>query len=340
MSRNTEGRATRRFRKIHPGIYTASLPLPGEKPGPANVYLFTGETNALLDTGTSRTAGILEGALAGLGMTFADIDRLILTHGHIDHYGAASYVKKRSRGRCRVEAHGGDLYRINTGLEAPVGSTFGFLALMGVPPALRVSMLSIFLVFKALARKVRVDRILEDGDTVDVGNYTGRVLTTPGHTRGSICVHLESEGLLFAGDHILGHITPNALIMLDGTGPLPTRSPQDEFYASVRRVEKLAPRVVHPGHGAPVDDLTGIADMYRRTFAERQKTVLSLIDSRTSTVYAMSRRLFSRNIKGVRAPLELYLAVSEVYTHVQALETAGAVTTRVRNGILEVRTAG
>jgi len=84
--------AKKRYAKIHHGIYRIIHPLAGKKPGPVNAYLFTGTTVTLLDTGTLKSFPVLQRTLGELGMTCADIDQIVLTHGHIDHYGAAKKV--------------------------------------------------------------------------------------------------------------------------------------------------------------------------------------------------------------------------------------------------------
>ncbi|MBN1498458.1 MAG: MBL fold metallo-hydrolase, partial [Spirochaetes bacterium] len=78
-----------RHEEIYPGIFRIILPLAGTKPGPVNAYLFTGKPVTLIDTGTLKSAPVLERELGAIGLTFADIDQIVLTHGHIDHYGAA-----------------------------------------------------------------------------------------------------------------------------------------------------------------------------------------------------------------------------------------------------------
>jgi glyoxylase-like metal-dependent hydrolase (beta-lactamase superfamily II) len=326
-----------RFTEIHPGVFRLALPLPGKKPGPVNVYLFLGQNKTLLDTGSSRTVHILETALENHGLKFQDLDRLVITHGHLDHYGAARKILSAPGSRCRLAAHPGDLFRIRTGLEAPVRHSFAFLRLMGVPPALSASLLSIFVVFKTMAQSVEPDWLLNEGDTLLLGDCRCRVIHTPGHTRGSVSFHLPDQSLLFSGDHILGHITPNALVMFERRQSLPKRSPQDEFYASIQKVEALAPRCVHPGHGGPMEDIFEVTDMYRRTFTDRQRKILALVQEGGMSVHDMARALFVQNLRGKRYPLELYLAVSEVYTHVQALETLGFIHTRIKGGRLLVK---
>ena len=245
--------AKKRYAKIHHGIYRIIHPLAGKKPGPVNAYLFTGTTVTLLDTGTLKSFPVLQRTLGELGMTCADIDQIVLTHGHIDHYGAAKKV---------IAAAG-----------------------------------------------------------------------------GSISLYIEKEGILFRGDHILGHITPNAFVMLESDFVLPRRMSQVEFYDSLRKIEELAPRIVYPAHGEPIEDEGKTIGMFREQFLLRQNSILSMLAGEESTVYDIGRKLFP-DIRGKRLPLEIFLMVSEVYTHLQVLEKEKAVEFEEKNGALFYRKSG
>ncbi len=328
------------IREIHPGIHRIRLPLPGKKPGPANAYLFLGDPVTLLDTGTRQGFPQLTKALNSVGIAPGDIRQIVLTHGHMDHFGAARRVVSESRGRCRVLIHPEDRQAVETGRDASRASVARFLRAAGLPLGYQVSLSLLFYLFRAMAPTCRVDGEMKDGDTVRLGSFQGRVIHTPGHTPGSVCILLEPENILFSGDHILGHITPNALVAVEPDGILPVRSVQKEFYKSLEKVEALGPGIVHTGHRKPVDDLPSIADMYRRTFDQRQKDVLALVGSRPITIYETARRLFPVLDRTARLSLEIYLSISEVYTHLQVLEEKGLVTLGLENGRLAARPQG
>ena len=305
--------------EIHPHIHRITLPLQGEKPGPVNVYLFKGQQTTLLDTGVSTTVSILEQSLKYLGMAFSDIDRIILSHGHIDHYGAARHIVRRSRGNTSVAAHRADAGVIETGIDVPNRDFARFYRLMGVPFIFTFLFYGVDFFFSTLAENCRVDTYLADGEKILLGPYDATVISTPGHSRGSICLFLEKEGILFPGDHILGHITPNAFVMMESDFDIPWRMSQVEFYDSLAKIEAIAPRIVHPAHGKPITDLPKTAAMFREQFSLRQQKIITILKEGESTVYLIARRLFPE-ISGKRLPLEIFLAVSEVFTHLQVLE--------------------
>ena len=177
---------------------------------------------------------------------------------------------------------------------------------------------------------------MKENEILQFGDYPGRIIETPGHTRGSVCVYLESENLLFSGDHILGHVTPNALPMLEKSSPLPRRSSQKEFFNSLTVIEKLKPGIIHPSHGKVIRDFSATHRLYKTCFAQRQQIILDTIRRHPGeSVYTMARAHFP-DMKGKRFLLDLFLAISEIYTHVQVLESEGRVITTIKHKTLHV----
>ncbi len=314
-------------------VYRITLPLPGVRPGPVNVYLFRGVENVIIDTGTRRTARLLERSLAFLGVAPKGLARIVLTHGHLEHYGAARYLVRRSRGAISVEAHREDRRFVERGLEVPRMRYLEYYRMMGVPLAHRLSLGALQSVFSLYADTCRVDRELSDGDSISLGDRRGTVISTPGHTRGSVCIFLEKEKALFSGDHILGHITPNAFVMLEEEHGLPRRLSQEEYFASLQRAEDLGASIAFPAHGRAVENITATIEMYRAQYLRRSETILGILGEGEITAYATARRLFPA-LRGPRLPLELFLAISEVFTHLQVLIRDGFAVYRNKGGML------
>ncbi|MFO7558951.1 MAG: MBL fold metallo-hydrolase [Desulfobacterales bacterium] len=321
--------------EIFPGIYRITLPLPGDKPGPVSAYLFVGEKTSLLDTGTARASIKLQKAFQELDIHPEEIRQVIISHGHMDHYGSASWVVSASGGKAKVFAHKSDSRRIETGSDVSGKTYHHFLRLMGVPCRHRYGLRILQLIFGSMAKNCRVDRHFIKNEMIQIGNYEGRIIFTPGHTKGSICIFLENEGLLFSGDHILSHITPNALIMLQEGYDLPERLSQKEFYESVEKIERLKPGKIYPAHGPTISDLSAVADMYRRSFDEREKRIFSIIEKKEISVYQIARELFP-NMNTRRLPLEIFLSISEVFSHLQMLRHNGVIEFQIEKGKLRI----
>ncbi len=243
-----------------PGVVRITLPLPGKKPGPVNTYLFTGRPVTLIDTGIAGTAAKLRKALNSLGLDFCDIEQIVLTHGHIDHYGAADFIKKESR--AVVYASAADREAVEQGRDVSLMTFVRFLHLCSVPLRFWFTLGLVTLYFRRMGRTCAVDRELREGEVLRLGSYSARILEVPGHSRGSVCLYLEAEGALFSGDHILAHITPNAFVMLDNRERLPSRKSQREYYASLEKIVGLGPSRVFPAHGRAIDNLPRLASLY------------------------------------------------------------------------------
>jgi glyoxylase-like metal-dependent hydrolase (beta-lactamase superfamily II) len=141
---------------------------------------------------------------------------LVATHGHIDHVGAVQAMKDRYRAAFRM--HAGDLEWLSWLPDQ--ARLFGLRA----PPV------------------PEVDRALADGDEVVFGDERARVIHTPGHTQGAVCLWLPEAKRLFTGDTLFAGSV--------GRTDLPGGDFAQEI-ASIR--SKLFPLgddvQFHPGHG-------------------------------------------------------------------------------------------
>ncbi|MEU3632431.1 MULTISPECIES: MBL fold metallo-hydrolase [Streptomyces] len=198
----------------------------------------------LLDAGWAGAEEVLVRALRGIGGPGARLRRIVLTHAHRDHVGAAGALAARYG--CEVLAHRLDAPVVRgeepvpepdlTEWEVPLYER-GIATVPEAPPT-------------------RVDREVEDGDVLDFGGGA-RVVHIPGHTPGSIAVHLPRHGVLVTGDTVasVGGVAFGVLHV--------DRAAAVE---SMRRLSRLEPlRVVCFGHGDP---LTADAAAVLRAAAE------------------------------------------------------------------------
>src|SRR5690349_19398168 len=116
------------------------------------------------------------------------------------------------------------------------------------------------------------DRLLDDGDQIELDDRVLVARLTPGHTRGHLVFHDEANGLLFAGDHVLPHITPSL-----GFEPAIDGKALERFLAGLQRVRDLPANCVLPGHGPVFNDLAGRVDELRAHHDQRLARCLEIV---------------------------------------------------------------
>jgi len=158
---------------------------------------------ALVDAGVAGSERIIFDYLAEQGHKPAVIELLALTHSHPDHLGAAAAV--RAAAGCAVAAHAAERAWIeDTGLQVRERPVPSFAELVG--------------------GSVKVDRLLADGETLDLAGLPATVLHTPGHSDGSVSLWFPAQGVLITGDAV----------------PLPGQMPiYEDVTAAARSLAKL-----------------------------------------------------------------------------------------------------
>jgi glyoxylase-like metal-dependent hydrolase (beta-lactamase superfamily II) len=304
---------------VAPGVRVLALPLPLAL-RIVNVYLVEGSSGwALVDTGLHTEEGerALREGLAASGLEMADVKRTFVTHVHPDHIGMAGMLQ---RAGAEVVMHGPEadharaLWQDGTRL---VDESFVWFASHGMPPDVDDQMRDAWLRMGARVDTLGAIAKVADGDVVDLGDRRARVVWTPGHTDFHVALFDEASGTLFAGDHVLPHITPNISLY-----PWSRDDPLGDFLEALRAVRRLPVRRVLPAHGHPFDDLNGRVDELVEHHAHRLDAVLDLVRGRERDAYAICRDLFPK----VRNAHEERFALAETLAHLRHLERLGKIT--------------
>ncbi|MGW0773780.1 MBL fold metallo-hydrolase [Streptomyces sp. NPDC002835] len=221
--------------RVTPRLHMLRFPI-----GQAYMWSDGGELT-LVDAGHADAAPLMEQALTDAGLHLARLRRIVLTHCHRDHVGAAGELARRYGAEVLAHRLDAPVIRGERPVPEPVLLDWEIPLYehgLTVPPA----------------PPTRVDREVEDGDVLDFGGGA-LVVHSPGHTDGSIGLHLPEHGVLFTGDCVAGV----GEVML-GVFNVDRAAAE----ASMRRLAALAPPTVCFGHGDPLTDgaaaaLTGAA---------------------------------------------------------------------------------
>lgn len=165
------------------------LRIPGDRAHLLNTYLWLdGEGVTLVDTGWPDSSGLIAEALAVLGMRRLHVKRVVLTHFHEDHCGAAAEIADWAD--VEVIAGAADASYVRGDEDGPL-------------PVLTDSERALRPDFDAAPHgpACRVDRVVGDGDVLDIAGGT-RVIGVPGHTPGSIALYLPDADTVLTGDTV------------------------------------------------------------------------------------------------------------------------------------------
>ncbi len=216
--------------EIIPGVYQLSGLWGGGVFG-ANVFLLVSDGLTLIDAGfRGRTTHILK-EIRRLGYSPSDVTSIIVTHHHADHVGSLAALKKVTQ--ARIVAHPSDAPYINGRLPQPGPAR---------PWWLNRALLPLYQLWKTTP--VDVDVLVNDGDDLPILGST-KVLHTPGHTPGSICLFVQHKRLVIAGD-LLAHRRRLSLPAKAFTVDIA------QEIQSIRKVASLDFDVICFGHGSPI----------------------------------------------------------------------------------------
>ena len=299
--------------EVASGVRLIALPLPLAL-RIVNAYLIEGENGwALVDTGlhTAEAEQVLRGALAAAGIGLESVRRVFVTHVHPDHIGMAGLLENAGAELVMhgPEAdHARELWQSGTKL---VDTSYRFFIGHGMPADVDDEMRKAWV---GMGRRVdhfeRIERV-DDGDTIDLAGRALRVVWTPGHTDHHAVLFDGATGTLFAGDHVLPHITSNISLY-----PWSRDDPLDDFLRALEAVRRLPVTRVLPAHGDPFDDLSGRVDQLLAHHAERLERVVELVRAKERDAYAICRDLFPV----LRSAHEERFALAETLAHLRYLE--------------------
>jgi len=327
---------------VAPGVHRVPLPLPTDGLRAVNVYVITGDGGlVLIDSGWALEVARrdLTSALAALGAGLGDIRSFLVTHVHRDHYTLAVQLRREFRGTVSL----------GLGERQAIAALSGGTAEPFAPQLAELRASGADALIGNLADTARAlpggatdweepDKWLTPYEEIGVAGRALTVIPTPGHTRGHVVFRDAAAGLLFAGDHVLPHITPSI-----GFEAVPSRQPLQDFLGSLRLVRSLPDMRLLPAHGPVAPSAHTRIDELLAHHDDRLARCLAAVRDGAATAYQAAGFLrWTRRQRrlGELDPFSQMLAVIETRAHLELLAAQGHLVSSVHDGVVRYEVPG
>jgi glyoxylase-like metal-dependent hydrolase (beta-lactamase superfamily II) len=307
-------------------IYRIELPIPYPVKT-TNVFFVDELPRTLVDTGikTEVSFKALKKGLENIGFGLNAIERILITHGHIDHYGQAKRLSSLSG--APIYIHSKEYGKIRSILHS-LGFLKSILLRNGVPKGLVEEAIRYIESAQNLADPLEEAFFLKDGDAIPFQSMTWTVLHCPGHSPGLICFYWPEKKILLTGDHLLKEVTPNPILNVS-ENVFPFRYPSlREYLTSLEKIERMDLSLLLPGHGEMIHDPQGLIQKIFAHHRERMSVIVASLSRGEKTPFEIAMDLFP----GV-PPFEVFLGISEAVGHLEILREEGRVRVAEKEGI-------
>jgi glyoxylase-like metal-dependent hydrolase (beta-lactamase superfamily II) len=309
------------IKEIHEGVVRVTTSEPGEFDSvvsKVHCYLVevSPKTYVLVDSGWSRTVSELLGEIKG-GLGEVAIRRLLITHLHPDHFGGAKAIVRNYSSKVsyhkRETLHRRYYYSVFNRGMAYAGNRLGF------PIDVLETVRSVISETRSIVPEP--DSYLVEGESIRTQLGPWRILHTPGHSPGHVCLYRSSDGIIISGDHILPGETPNVAFY-----PIPRYDALRSYLTSLAKVKGLMPTAALPGHGNVIRDVSKRIEIISSHHEERLREVLqSLRGGERSAAEVSSAVKWSRGSYESLGHVNRWLAVMETIAHLDFLVGCGVV---------------
>ncbi|WP_078429213.1 MBL fold metallo-hydrolase [Alkalihalobacterium alkalinitrilicum] len=316
------------YTKYKQKVSTITLPTPFLV-GPVNVYLIEGhEALTLVDTGPKTEEGwhLLSDELKVRGYSANDIDQIVITHHHPDHVGLLDRFPNAN-----LTGH----RKVKPWIEQDVSfikRTSEFLEKLFTEHGMNAKIIQDISIrnmsFLQFTCKAVVHQVVQSGDRIP-GLNGWKVLETPGHAQSHIMLINEGEQMSISGDHLIKHISSNAIIEAPYGEQKERSKSLLQYRDSLMMLKDYKLNIAYPGHGEPIVDIPYLVDERVKEQDQRAAHIKQLIGKDTLSCDQITQRLFPKVYK--KQP---DLTFSETLGHLDLLEWTGQVTCENKDGFI------
>jgi glyoxylase-like metal-dependent hydrolase (beta-lactamase superfamily II) len=325
--------------EVAPGVHRIPLPLPTDGLRAVNVYAIeSGDGLVLVDSGWALDVAEqqLEQALGTLGYEFGDIRRFLVTHMHRDHYTLAIALRRIYGPKIALGI--GEQPSLTRVIEKRTPGHAQEMVRWGASPLIEEWRESFGKQDEQDSQQIYElpDEWIDGTSKINLGDRTLLALPTPGHTQGHVVFADEQAGVLFAGDHVLPHITPSI-----GFQPEPAELPLGDYLDSLRLVRSYPDLRLLPAHGPVTASVHARVDELITHHEDRLAETLDAVRAGAGTAFEAARRLGWTRRHRRFDDLDLFnktLAAGETAAHLDVLVVRGELQASTVDGIVEYST--
>ena len=310
--------------RVRPGLWSIPVPIPNNPLRYVLVYAFETEKGPyLVDAGwnTDDAFDVLCRGVRTAGFDVADVQGVLVTHIHPDHYGLAGRIRDASG--AWVALHPADAAVIHDRYEEPaelIDRVAVLLRRTGAPEEEVERLREASMPVLPFVVATQPDVLLEDGDKPEVPGWDLVAIWTPGHTAGHLCFYERDLRLMLSGDHVLPRITPNISVH-----PQAQTNPLADYLESLDKVGAYEADEVLPAHEHRFVGLAARVAELKQHHEDRFAEVVAAIGNGADTAWAITAEMkWSRPWDRI-AGFMRRAALGEALAHIRVLEARGVV---------------
>jgi glyoxylase-like metal-dependent hydrolase (beta-lactamase superfamily II) len=308
--------------QVTPGVWSVPVTIPDNPLRYTLCYLLLSDAGVVVvDPGWESDTGWsdLQRGLATADVSADRITGIVVTHVHLDHHGLSRRLSEASG--AWVAMHAEEVQALPARISQMVGPGGGraWLARCGAPEVMMAELNEDLADTLGIFRLADPDIMLQDGETLDLPGRRIRVVWTPGHTPGHICLYDADYDLLLTGDHLLPRISPNI-----GVFPGGLKSPLTSYLDSLRAMPQFDAAEALPAHEYRFRGIAERSQAIARHHDARAREVLDIVAAAgQQTIWEVTERLtWSRTWDEITGFMRR-AALAETAAHVEYLQREG-----------------